>query len=126
MTLFRERLQIACRYGFVIAAGFVLALALLPQQNVPVTTGWDKLNHALAFFVLSALLDMGFVRLKWWPQQLAIMLAYGVLIECLQWLTPDRQFSLLDVVADGVGIVVYAGFALLVLASPRRQWRASA
>lgn len=34
-----------------------------------------------------------------------MLLAFGLQIEIVQYFLPNREFSLLDVVADGVGIV---------------------
>jgi VanZ family protein len=70
------------------------------------TTGWDKLNHILAFFVLLGLLDNAYPALRW-LNKLFLLLVYGVVIECWQGLLPAREFSLLDVVADGVGLLLY-------------------
>ena len=37
--------------------------------------------------------------------KVAILLAYGIQIEIAQSFVPSRYFSLLDIVADGIGIV---------------------
>ena len=37
--------------------------------------------------------------------KVAILLAYGIQIEVAQSFVPSRYFSLLDIVADGIGIV---------------------
>ena len=39
----------------------VTTLALVPQEHATVSTGWDKANHLLAFFVLLWSLDFS------WP-----------------------------------------------------------
>jgi len=91
------------RWAFFLCLVIVLVLSLLPPQPLP-TTGWDKANHVLAFAVLAMLGCWGY------PQRqvpvLLGLLAYGGLIELLQALTDYRTGELLDVVADGVGLVL--------------------
>jgi VanZ family protein len=68
------------------------------------STGWDKANHALAFGTLGVLGCLA------WPQRrrqvLFGLLAYGVLIELLQSLTPDRSAEAFDVLADSIGLLL--------------------
>lgn len=115
--------QSVFRAGFVFCALLVLVLALMPNERVSVTTGWDKSNHLLAFFVLNLLLDLGFVRWRWWPHQVLLLLGYGVLIELLQLLTPDRSSSIADLVADMIGLAVYGCFIRFAVASWRCKFR---
>jgi VanZ family protein len=98
-----ERRRTYIRWAFFICLAVVLALSLMPPEPLP-TTGWDKANHALAFAVLAML------GCRSYPgRQVSVLLgllAYGVLIEFLQSLTGYRTAELLDVVADGVGLVI--------------------
>lgn len=87
----------------------LLVLALVPPQAAPQVTGWDKANHALAFLVLGGLASLGW-RSRWrWP----LLLGYGLLIEGLQALTPWREPSALDVLANTLGL--FAAWGLLRL-----------
>ena len=95
----------ACRrWAFWLCAFAVLVLALMkPVHHMP-TLGWDKANHALAFFVLGVLGALAYPgRLT---RVLAGLLAYGALIEVLQGLTGWRDAEWLDVVADAVGLLL--------------------
>ena len=93
--------------------GVYLALEPDPELRLDFANG-DKLLHALGFACL-----MG-----WWGNVFATRrarsiaalgaLAYGVLIEVLQWLNPPRTADVLDVLADICGIVI----ALLLLRTP--------
>jgi LPXTG-motif cell wall-anchored protein len=81
-------------------------LALVPASAPLPTTGWDKSNHALAFFTLALLGS------ACWPRSavrvcIAIAL-YGGAIEIAQALTPTRDGEWLDWCADMVGIAVAA------------------
>jgi VanZ family protein len=91
---------------FVTLIG-ITVLALVPQHDAVISTGWDKANHALAFFVLLALLDNAYPPLKLWSAKALPLLAYGFLIEGIQYCLPDREFSLLDMLGDAVGLLLY-------------------
>ena len=97
----------ASRLLFFIALFSVTCLAVLPQEQVSLTTGWDKANHALAFLVLLGLLDQAYPQWNLWLQKTLPLIGYGLVIEGLQFFLPDRMFSLLDVAADLVGLGVY-------------------
>ena len=73
------------------------------------------MNHAMTFAVLAMLGCSAYPERK--VQVLLGLLAYGVLIELLQSLTDYRMAEALDVVADGVGILVGWTFTCLL-------WRA--
>ena len=67
----------------------------------------DKVNHALAFFVLGLLADFSFPERGFGPSKILALLAYGLLIEVIQHFLPYRTFSLYDLAADGVGLTLY-------------------
>ena len=84
-------------------------MALTPAQIKLIENSWDKANHFIAFAALYVTLHLDFSRLNL-GAKVAILLAYGIQIEIMQSFVPNRYFSLLDVVADGIGIV----FGILV------------
>ena len=92
---------------FWLAIAAITLLALLPQEEVTVTTGWDKANHFIAFFVLLLLLDRAYPDMPMYFRKIGLILAYGVGLEILQAFTQDRQASWLDLLADGSGVVGY-------------------
>lgn len=86
-------------------------LALVPAPPRQATLGWDKLNHAAAFAVLTG---VGIMRFGQARIRLGLaLLAYGALVEILQSFTPTRTAEWLDLLADGVGIA--AGLLLMAL-----------
>lgn len=94
---------------FWLALLGVLVLSLVPASPSLPTTGWDKTNHVLGFAILALLARCGYPRLGI-VGPLCGLLAYGVLIELLQSMTPDRFSEWSDLLANGIGIVV--GLAL--------------
>jgi VanZ family protein len=99
-------------------AGLVCWLAFSPQPPPQADTGWDKLNHMLAFAALAFCAWRGFAtsarRLAGVP--LALM-AYGAVIELVQSRIPGRSGEWPDLLADAVGIA--AGMALAAAGSRR-------
>jgi len=94
------------RWLFWFTLVVVSALAFMPGDDVPpITTGWDKSNHSLAFFVLTLLAALSWPKQLWWRLALA-MVGYGVFIEIVQYFV-DRDADMFDVVADSVGILIH-------------------
>ncbi|PCJ59184.1 MAG: hypothetical protein COA79_10810 [Planctomycetota bacterium] len=67
----------------------------------------DKINHAFAFFVLSFLLDHAFHNKIKILNQVWLLIGFGILIECVQFFLPHREFSIADIFADLLGILWY-------------------
>ena len=67
----------------------------------------DKIIHAVVFFGFAMLLDLSSSRHPFWLWKGLPLLAYGVFVEVLQYFTPFRSFSVLDMVADFSGIMLY-------------------
>jgi VanZ family protein len=92
------------RFIFWACTGIVLLLALMPTvPNMP-TLGWDKLNHVFAFAFLFVL-----GRQAYPEQKRAVFFGlffYGGLIEALQSFTPTRSADLIDLIADGLGLIL--------------------
>ncbi len=106
--------------GLLLLALVVISvLALMPQQAVPVTTLWDKADHALAFLVLALLASRAFPAARYWRVIAPALLGYGVTIELLQMLTATRVGSVADVVANLAGLLL-AGLWLRWRPAPGR------
>lgn len=91
----------------VLTALAVLALALSPAPPPTLDTGWDKGNHVLAFLTLGLTASWGWRS----PWRWIWLLALGLTIEGLQALTPTREASGADVVADALGLALAGALA---------------
>lgn len=85
-------------------------LSLMPAPPPPLAVlAWDKAQHALAYGV------MAWWWLQCWPRRagwlLVGLVAYGVALEGLQALTPERMLEAGDMLANAVGAL--AGAAAL-------------
>lgn len=108
-----DLLRGASRLALVFCVLGVSYLAFAPLTGPPLFS-YDKSNHLFAFVVLAWLVDLS------WPNRpLAVrwglLLGYGMLIELVQSQLPYREFSLLDLVADGLGILCYQSGRALVM-----------
>jgi VanZ family protein len=90
----------------VLLIGLVLYLSLRPQPVEEPPPGLDKFEHTIAYGVLMywfAHLEphrRGRLRLA------AGLAGMGVAIECLQGLVGHRLFSVADMMANGLGVVI--------------------
>ncbi len=111
------------RVALLTALTAIMYLATTPS-DFPMTENLnDKLSHILAFYVLALLLDFSFPEGRFDFSKAATLLGYGFLIESVQYLLPYRTFSLFDLSADAVGLLVYT-FSLPALKYiPWLRWR---
>lgn len=108
-----DLLRKAYRWALILCVLGVSLLAFAPLTHSPLFS-YDKSNHLFAFAVLAWLVERN------WPSRPAavrwgLLLGYGLLIELVQSQLPYRDFSLLDLVADGVGILCYLTASALLL-----------
>lgn len=97
-----------CRRAFPVALAVVLVGSLLDLGATPAVEVDDKTQHVLAFLALAVLAVLGNPR---WPLAARVipgLLAYGLLIEAIQWWLPWREFSWLDWAADAAGVLAGA------------------
>lgn len=85
----------------------ITLLACWPTDELEMGTGWDKTNHLLAFFVLFLLADYSWSGQGLLKFKVAGLLAYGLLLELLQGFVPNRELSLLDLMTNGLGMLLY-------------------
>ena len=82
----------------------------------------DKILHASMFSLCAAMFVRGWATFaeRWWLVCLMLIL-YGGVTEWIQRYVPGRSATLGDLLADGVGVLVGVGVALLYL---RKRLRA--
>ena len=106
MSLKRSEV-LAFRAALVVA---VILITFLTTARIPSEVGGavnDKLSHALAFFALALLTDFSFADSRLGLKKVSALFAYGTIIELIQHQLPYREFSLADLVANGMGIFAY-------------------
>lgn len=98
---------ITFRLALIGALAAITFLATTRQEYSLMKDISDKANHILAFYVLALLVDFSFPKDKLGLAKVLALLTYGLSIEITQSFLPNRTASLLDLVADGVGIALY-------------------
>ena len=100
------------RIAFWAALFVAFTMAALPHP--PVIHAWDKLQHMVAFAVLTLLGWVAYPRVSRIKLMLGLV-AFGGLIELVQEIpTLQRDSDWHDWLADTIAITVAAGFAALV------------
>ncbi len=108
-------------FGAIVVASY-LAFAPVPEDSVLRSIS-DKLQHLAAFFFLAFLLDFAYPHMPYRWRKALILLGYGLFIEVVQYFLPYRSASLLDWIADGLGLVLYAWSEHWLRRVPLFQWR---
>lgn len=99
------------RVVLLVAMAAVLYLALSPQQ--PVSLGYDKANHVVAFVVLGTLAQLGFPRVGAIGVLIPLFI-FGVIIEALQYQV-GRFAGMDDLVANLIGLAISAVVSLVIV-----------
>lgn len=111
MASFKQRCQALFqnrtlwRVALALSLVAIIILATLDPHHPMPSTPSDKLNHLIAFLELTILTRLA------WPELRALwyvpaLLLFGLGIELVQATLPYRDFSLKDLLADGVGIAL--------------------
>jgi len=115
---FLRRSTLEWRLLFAVLVAAVAYLALTPTPPPTFDTGWDKLNHTLAFMALTVAGCNAFPGSNVRMAVVALALVgFGGLIEVLQYFVPGRSSEWFDLCADCVGIVL--GTVLMGFVGPR-------
>ena len=104
---------------------FYLSSSPLPMTFYPFSF-FDKLVHIIEYGILASLIYLSLRDIKVSKNHLFILaftisFLYGVSDEIHQYFVPLRQFDYLDIVADGMGILI--GFFVFFLLSRRLNLR---
>lgn len=106
--------ELLWRMAFTLSLVAIVYLAVTSEPFPVPSAPSDKINHLIAFTELTIL-----ARLAWPARGLLLqitgLLGLGLLLELTQAWLPHRHFSLWDLAADGVGILV--GLIAMPLAS---------
>jgi len=103
---------------WIISIGTVCVLSLLPKVYTPVSF-WnsDKVYHCLWYAWLSGLPALAFREAGAGFKAGLAMFFLGVVLECLQFFIPGRFFSIADIAANGVGVLVGARIGKVIKGS---------
>ena len=101
------------KLAFIVCIIAIEYLATTTLSIPVVEQSWDKANHFVAFFTLYVLLHYGYSNLNI-KTKILYLLLFAIQIEIVQYFIPNRYFSLLDVVADSIGIIIGIGVVYFI------------
>ena len=110
MTVNKEKLFLASLIFVFIG---IAILSLLPPKSIEKIGEHDKINHFIAYAVLSLNVGLVVKKLKTYLLCLPLLIGYGILLEYCQGFVPGRQPSILDAMANSIG--VFVGFVVFLL-----------
>jgi VanZ family protein len=84
----------------------IAILSLLPPKSIEKIGEHDKINHFIAYSVLSLNFGLVIKKLKTHFYCLPLLIAYGMLLEFCQGFVPGREPSWLDALANSGGVCV--------------------
>ncbi len=93
------------RTALLICVLSIEYLATTTREIEMVSGMWDKSNHFIAFFVLYLLISFAYQYMKV-SHKILWLMAFAIQIEVVQHFIEGRFFSLVDVVADSVGMII--------------------
>ena len=94
--------------GMLIIAVCMITYMAMTHRHLPVIDDLHgNLNHILAFYLLALLIDFAFPDKLSVLAKLALLLIYGFAIEVIQGQFTERTFSMIDVLANLIGITLY-------------------
>jgi VanZ family protein len=111
LNMLRDYHQRICILIFWLLMAAVGVMSLLPTSYLPPASFdfWDKAQHALAYAALCVLALLAYPQATY--RVVSGLLAYGAVIELLQAASGWRHGSILDELANALGVV--AGFLLV-------------
>lgn len=113
---------------FFISIIIVLYLALVPENSESLFDfeHFDKVKHAIVFFILSFLLNRSSSDITKRVRNILALFGFGLLIEFLQSFTGYRTVSLGDVLANLTGILLFQiTYSLLKIWQKKRRSKPS-
>ncbi len=93
---------------FIISLIAVVYLAFAPIDHTMIGRINDKASHIFAFFMLALLADFSFPRKDFGWHKILPLVLFGLVVEIMQYFLQLGFFSLFDLLADVLGLILYA------------------
>jgi VanZ family protein len=113
--------QTLFRISLVFVFLGITILSLLPPKSAVELGEHDKINHFIAYAVLSLNVGLVVKKLKTYLLYLPLLIGYGILLEYCQGFVPGRQPSWLDALANSGGVCV--GFVFMLVLNKATKYR---
>lgn len=98
--------QVAAWHQFIVLTAIATYLLLTPLPGAVFQSSNDKLLHVIGWMGLTLSLRIAWPTLRFHYWAVMAVFLYSVLLELLQNLVPQRHFSVLDLLANGAGVIL--------------------
>jgi VanZ family protein len=105
LAAFQAFITWLARSTFVVGLGVVIVLSLTPSSGLPSTGISDKIEHFLAYFALAAIGAAGFQGHRDRLVVIFSLIAFGILMEFGQMVSPGRDASIGDAIPNALGVL---------------------
>jgi len=113
------RKLIICFYALYVL--IITYFSLTTIEHTISKSVWDKASHFIAYLILVILIRMVHVRFNYLTCVITCF-SYSFIIECIQYFIPDRNFSILDMLANLLGTVLGVIIYYLVIEKYFKEW----
>ena len=113
------RKLIICFY--VIYVFIITYLSLTPIEHKGPVVIWDKAAHFTAYLLLAMFVRKVHIRFSYLTCVITCF-SYSFVIECIQYFIPNRQFELLDMLANLLGAILGVVIYYLIIEKCFGKW----
>ena len=138
-SLFKQEFFIYKNYKYITTVIFIFTLlltifaaiapiGLLAKRSLldffRITPYPDKIAHTIGFIWICIVADATWYKTELRAKKVAILLAYGVFLELIQFLTKYRYPSVNDIIANSFGVLCYILLTPIIKKTPyfRVRW----
>lgn len=108
--------------GFYVLYVFIITyFSLTPIEHKIVESIWDKAAHLIAYMLLVIIIKVVHIRFNY-LSCVVICCSYSFIIECIQYFIPNRQFDILDMLANILGTLLGVIIYYLIIEKCFSKW----
>ncbi len=107
---------------YVIYVLIITYLSLTPIEHKISESIWDKASHFTAYLLLVIFIKRVHTRFNYLTCVITCF-SYSFAIECIQYFIPNRQFDVLDMLANLLGMVLGVILYYLIREKCFNKWR---
>ena len=110
---------------YILYVLIITYLSLTPIEHKGPVVIWDKVAHFTAYLLLAMFVKKVHIRFSYFSC-LLICFSYSFVIECIQYFIPNRQFDVLDMLANLLGAVLGVILYYLIIEKYFSKWSGDA
>jgi VanZ family protein len=113
------RKLIICFYVIYVLIITYFSLTLIEHKGPLII--WDKASHFTAYLLLVMFVKKVHIRFSYLTCVITCF-SYSFIIECIQYFIPDRQFDVLDMLANLLGVILGVLLYYLIIEKRFSKW----